>query len=353
MVRASCAVMACALVSAVALADTVTLKNGDSVSGTINRVSPDAVEVTTAYAGKVTIKREAVKTLRSEQKVLVVDPSGQTRTTYIAPVSEGAGWREVDAPVPPAPVAIAPAPPAPPVPQKAVALDLERYWLPIGPHWKNQFTLGIVNTTGNTESTNFAAEAAFNYKERPQELTLRIGGVYDQTEGTQTAGQFYIDAVYRRTLVEWDKTERWYAFAENHELYDGVKQISYRITNGAGLGYYLIKEPNFQLDLRGGPAFVCEKFFSGDTLSEPSALVGLRAAWTINERTSITEEALYTVSLKDAASYQITSETALNLKLPEIARGVGLKLAFRDDYDNASKRKQNDTRFVVALTLDF
>lgn len=347
--------VAAALACSAAMADTVILKSGDTFSGTITRISPDAVDVDTPFAGKIAVKRDTIRTLRSENKVNVVDPQGAAHATFIAPLAEGAGWREANAVAPAlAPVAVA-TPPAALPPEKVVYLDLERYYLPIGPHWKNQFVLGLVNTSGNTDSTNFSAEANFKYKESVHELTLKIGGVYDVTEGRQTAGQFYFDAVYRRTLSEWDKTERWYFFAENHDLYDAVKGISYRVTNAAGLGYYLVKSEKFNLDVRGGPAFVCEKFFDGDTESAMSALAGLRATYVFNERTSLSEDFLYTVSLADAANYQITSETALNLKMPEIARGAGLKLAFRDDYDNSAPglAKQNDTRFTVALTLDF
>ena len=63
----------------------------------------------------------------------------------------------------------------------------------------------------------------------------------------------------------------------------------------------------------------------------------------------------YTVSVQNVSRYQLTSESAMNVKLPEVARGVGMKLAFRDDYDNAAPagRKNNDTRLTLSMTLDF
>jgi putative salt-induced outer membrane protein YdiY len=184
---------------------------------------------------------------------------------------------------------------------------------------------------------------------------MKIGGVYDTTEGTQTAGLFFFDAIYRRELPEWDKSNRWYLYAENHELYDAMKELSYRITNSVGLGYNLFKDEKFTMDVRGGPAYVCSRYFGGDTESDIAALAGLRAVYTINERASISEELIYTTALTDSRRYQITSETAFNLKLPEIARGAGFKVGFRDDYDNnaAPGRKNNDTRLTFAMTFDF
>jgi putative salt-induced outer membrane protein YdiY len=346
------AVLACTPV----LADTISLKSGDNFTGTITKITPTTVEVDTTFAGKIIVKRDTIKTLRSEERVAIVGADGATTRAFIAPVAEGSGWLQQESvappPPPPAPV-VATVPPAPP--GKVYDVDLQRYYIPVGPDWKNTFSVGIVNTTGNTESTNIAAEVSFKYDVKPLEFTLKIGGVYDTTEGKQTAGQFYFDAVVRRALTEWDKDGKWYFFGENHELYDAMKDLSYRITNGAGLGYYFAKDPKgLTLDLRAGPAYVCEKFFDDSGESYISALVGLRALYVINDRFTVSQEVLYTVSLEDARSYQIMAETAALVKLPEVARGVGMKFAFRDDYDNATvAEKRNDTRLTLSLTLDF
>ncbi len=348
--------LAIAVTCTAAEADTIVLKSGESFSGTITQITPDSIDVTTSFAGLIHVKPDMVKSLRSDAKVTIV--SGETaHAAFVAPVAEPAagtkGWHEVEAAAPA--VAAAPATAPAVVPEKLYTVDLEKYFLPVGPHWKDELTLGVVNTTGNTSQSSFSGALDLNYKDTPNELALKLGGIYETTEGKQTAGQAYFDAVYRRTLVEWDKTERWYAYAENHELYDAVKAISYRITNSFGLGYYLIKNDKVTLDLRAGPAYVCQKFFSGDSESDISGLAGLRITYTVDDRTSNTEDALYTTSLQDGRIYQLTSETAVKYKLPEIAHDLGLKLAFRDDYDNATSgnTKNNDTRFTLALTFDF
>ncbi|HSV13623.1 MAG TPA: DUF481 domain-containing protein, partial [Tepidisphaeraceae bacterium] len=130
---------------------------------------------------------------------------------------------------------------------------------------------------------------------------------------------------------------------------------SLRSTTSGGLGYYIVKTEKNSIDLRAGPAFVWEKLFNGETHADASGLAGLRAVHTINDHVNLSQEILYTVAFSDTNRYQITGETALNVKLPEVARGMGLKLAFRDDYDNGTSapRKNNDTRLTLAMTLDF
>jgi len=351
------ALLALSLSTSLACADNVLLKSGDVLSGTIKQVSPETVDLDTPYAGLIHIKRDSVKTLRSDKTVTITAADGASHAAFVAPVADNSSWHEVDAPAPAVAVAAAPAPiPAPaPAPAKTFALDLERYYLPLGPHWKNQFSLGVVNTAGNTDSTNLAAEVDLNYKDSPHELNLKLGGVYDITQGVETAGQFYLDALYRRSFPQWDPAERFYLFAENHELYDHVKEISYRITNSVGAGYYFFKGERFTLDLRAGPAYVCEKLFSGDSSSDTSGLAGLRAEYKFNERITLTQDTVYTNALTYLDRYQLTSDTALNIKVPELFRGAGLKFDFRDDYDNNAPagHKNNDTRLTLAVTMDF
>ena len=354
--RFALAIASCIVSAIPARADNVILLSGDSLTGTITRVSPDTIDLTTSFAGPIKIQRASVRTLRSDAKVNIVSPQGDEHTAYVSPIGTGPGWRESAAATPPTAIAAVPAPPpSPPVNSKVYALNLEPYYLPIGPHWKNQFSVGITNTTGNTDSTAYALAAEFNYKTSPQEFTLKLASNYQTTNGVQTTDQATLDAVYRRTFPKFDKSERWYAFAENHELYDAIKDISLRSTTSFGPGYFFFKGEKFKLDGRVGPAFVYEKFFDGHSTTDLDALAGLRAEYVINARSTFSEDALYTVAVADDKRYQITSDTAYAVKLPEIAHGFGLKFDFRDDYDNAATKghKQNDTRFTLALTLDF
>ncbi|MGN6370926.1 MAG: DUF481 domain-containing protein [Phycisphaerae bacterium] len=342
-----------------AFPDTVTLKSNDTLTGTITRIAPDTIDLQTDFAGLLHIHRDKVKTLRSDDKVTIINPQGQSHAAYVSPIANAVGWKETESAAPPdalPPIAVAanPATPATAAP-KAVYLDLEPWFLPIGPHWKNQLTLGAVATSGNTDSSSLTAQATFKYEIKPEEINLKIGADYAVTSGEQTSDDAYFDAVYRRSFPQFDKSERWYAFAENHELYDAVKDISLRSTTSFGPGYYLFKGKRFNLDLRAGPAFVYERFFNHHQTTDFDGLFGLRAAYIINDRTSLTEDLLYTTAVEDSNRYQVTSDTALAFKLPEIARGAGLKLDFRDDYDNTadSGNKHNDTKFTLGLTLDF
>ena len=95
------AALSLSLLAAPALADTVTLKSSDTLTGTILRITPDTVDLKTNFAGLLHIQRDKVKTLRSDTKVTIVNPQGESHAAYVSPIPEATGWRESDAAAPP------------------------------------------------------------------------------------------------------------------------------------------------------------------------------------------------------------------------------------------------------------
>jgi putative salt-induced outer membrane protein YdiY len=337
--------------AAPASADVIALNNGDRITGTIDKITPDAVEITTPYAGKITLKPSAIRSMASTHTVGITDAAGATHNAIVGPTADNTGWKEVAA-APAHPDAIVvpyvAAPVTPPAPAPAVSL--------FGPKWQNQLALGFLNLSGNTSQTEFTGEASFHYTDKPHELTLKFDGAYGTTNGVQDNSSVSGDIVYRHELANWHPHDHWFLFGESHDLYDGIKGISFRSINAVGLGNYLWRGKKAEVDVRAGPGFLYEKYFSGDQVTNVTALAGLRATYKLSDRVILSEDFVYNTSVSDNSNYQITSITAADVKLPDVQRGFGLKVAFEDDYDNAAGgqgSKQNDTRFVVALTLDY
>ncbi|HVT83183.1 MAG TPA: DUF481 domain-containing protein, partial [Phycisphaerae bacterium] len=314
-----------ALVSA-AVADTVSLNNGDKITGTIQELNPTNVVVETPYAGKLTIDRAAIKTMHSDKEVTITSPAGERVEKFLSPAPEDKGWKETAAYVPP----------APPTPPRHTS------YLYLGPDWKNQLTLGITNTTGNDSTTSIASSLSLHYLHKPDELTIKVEGVYGLNNGTQNAGLFAETAVYRH-----DITEKLFAYLDDDVRYDAIKGISLQATGTGGLGYKLLTTSKFTLDVRGGPGVTYLKTFDGDTNVAPAGEAGLRMTYIFTDRLNATHEDTYTTSLIDTDVWRIHSETALNLKV-DVESGLGLKLSFNDDYENrpSSGRKNNDTRLM-------
>ncbi|HVX86262.1 MAG TPA: DUF481 domain-containing protein [Phycisphaerae bacterium] len=352
------------LAASSALADTVTLKNGDKITGNITEVSPRAITLSTPYAGTLKIERSAVRTLQSDHPVAVVRADGNTQERYLSPLAptqpgtqpaSGAatqaaavGWLETQTPnipptgTPPAPAVVTPVK-TPETPRRFT------HYLDFGPNWKNTLAIGAVNSAGNDETTSFNADLTLHYQKNTEELTEKFEALYGTSNGSQTAGLVDQNTVYRHDL-----TQKWYAYASDDVRYDEIKGISLQAQGSGGLGYYLFRGDRFKLDLRGGPGVEYLKTFDGKSDVAPSGEAGIRMSYAINSHLSATHETTYTTSLLDQDVWRIHSETALNYKL-DVERGLGLKLAYNDDYENqpSQGRKRNDSRVSLSLTLDF
>ncbi len=351
-----------ALASLPAFADTVTLRNGDQLTGSINEVSPAHVIVTTPYAGKLTIDRAAVRTLQSDTAVSVLRPDGSSELRYLSPTTQpviapdstaatqtaAAGWRETEAPVPP--VAGSPVATALPAPIKTDAPP-KRFsqYFDFGPDWKNTLALGAANSSGNDESTSVNGSLSLHYQKKADELSIKFESLYGTSQGQQTAGLLAQNTIYRHDL-----TSRWYSYASDDLRYDEIKGISLQAQGSGGVGYYVFKSDRFKLDVRSGPGVQYLKTFDGRSAVAPSAEAGIRIAYVVNDHLTATHETTYTTSLFDSEVWRVHSESALNYKL-DVERGMGLKFAYNDDFENrpSANRQKNDSRVSLSLTLDF
>jgi putative salt-induced outer membrane protein YdiY len=348
---ARCLLLAAAAIaggSLAARADTVGLANGDKITGTVTAVTTDHVDITTPYAGKLSLDRKQVKTIYTAEAVPVTHPDNTVSTKFISPLADGSGWTETDTVVP-APQAVVP-PPVVPVTAEAPT-EKKRFtkYLYLGPDWKNQFAVGATEIGGNTDETDVTAGLTFNYLKAPNELTIKFLAQYGKSNGVITSDLFDQGITYRRDL-----SSRWYLFGNEDARYDGLKGLSLDLSASVGPGYYLIKNDRMKLDVRVGPGYIYEKRFDGTSDSNVAGVAGLRFQYKINDRFDVSHTDDYTTSLQDDRVFTIDSETALNYKL-DIESGFGLKLAFSDLYDNTASlgHKNNDTRLVLALTLDF
>jgi putative salt-induced outer membrane protein YdiY len=321
-----------------ASADTVTLSNGDKITGTIQSVTATSVVVQTAYAGTMTIDKATVKTMQSEKAVAVTLASGQAQQLFLSPTPDGNGWQTS---------AVA-APAAPPGPPRFTS------YLDIGPDWKNQLALGALKTWGNDDTISLSGDVSFHYLHKPNELTLKFGGVYGVSkqpgkDRIQTAGLAFETAVFRHDL-----DDRLFLYVDDDARYDAVKGLSVQANASVGLGYKVIDEAKFKVDVRGGPGVTYVKYFDGTSNVAAAAEAGLRIQLILSDRATLTHEDTYVTSLEDFKQWRFHSETALNFKL-DFESGLGLKLALNDDYENqpAAGRKNNDTRVMASLTLDF
>ncbi|HVA16901.1 MAG TPA: hypothetical protein VMV59_04210, partial [Candidatus Dormibacteraeota bacterium] len=92
MMRKMCLLLFVGLLAIPALADQITLSNGDHVTGAIVKSDAKTLVIQTKYAGEVTVKWTAVTSLQSDEELYVGLSGGQV---VVGPVSMSDGKIEI------------------------------------------------------------------------------------------------------------------------------------------------------------------------------------------------------------------------------------------------------------------
>ncbi len=202
-----------------AAADTVVLKNGDRLTGTVDSIAGGRLLLVTEYAGNVPIKLDQVAEVVSEAAFDVRTSDGAVSGTFS--VANGAQQIVTDT--------------------GAVALDLgtvrsagqdKLALASLGTDWSSRADLSAIISNGNsdTESYNTLIESVLKRETVEHALSLLVSN--EKAEEERTKDQLDIDYGYKRFV-----SEKWFASGNAEYFQDRLKDIDQRITLGAGMGY--------------------------------------------------------------------------------------------------------------------
>jgi small nuclear ribonucleoprotein (snRNP)-like protein len=236
------------------LADQVTFKNGDRITGSV--VSKDAKTLTikTAVFGLVTVPWTEVETLRTDQPVTVELSSGKTvqgtlttREQKVEIAQPGTRQEVAMSEI----TAVRDA-----AEQRAYEQLLSPGW---GQLWAGAASLGFAGTQGNAETRTLTA--AFNAARVTNSdkamvylsairASAMLGPVSAQTAQAIRGGLGY----------SYNLSPRLFLNGFNDYEYDRFQNLDLRFVLGGGLGYIAWKGENGRLDLLGGAAYNRESF---------------------------------------------------------------------------------------------
>ncbi len=232
--------------SAALLADQITLKNGDVVTGHIVKKDGANLTVKTDLMGDVTIAWSSVTKITSDEPLFVKLPNGKQvhgkvstedsnlqvaapSNTATAPLAQVATIRD-------------------PAEEQKYEKSLAPGWLDL---WSGYADLGFSLARGNshtdTLTTAFNATRATNNDKTSLFLnqiysTGTVGGVTGPTA----------DAIRGGISYDHNINDRWFWSVANTDEYDTFQGLDFRFVVGGSLGYHAIKNDRTTLDLLGG-----------------------------------------------------------------------------------------------------
>lgn len=187
------------------IGDTLTINNGDILSGELVGVSGKVVTFRTDYAGSLYINQKKVDSLVTDTDftIIYVDGSKETRA-----LSSNVDVTKLD-----------------------IVRRVKTSVLVINTAWKSQLTISLAGTSGNNESQNFSMFSESSLLRSKSEQLLNVSQTRESTDTLTT-----IDLLDVKYDFRWLRESRWYNTVSVDYSYDPLNEISWRAVLGFGGG---------------------------------------------------------------------------------------------------------------------
>jgi putative salt-induced outer membrane protein len=324
------------------LADQVSLKNGDRLSGTIVESDGKTLVLHTEYAGDLTLKWDAVKGIESSEALHVELQNGKTA---IGPVTTSDDTLKVATS---SGEVVAPVSNVKALSQQAAYQKLERPSLLEG--WKGGVNAGFSLTGGNSQTTNLAIGFLADRQSLKSKLAAYANTIY-ATNNASGASSTTANTESGGIRYDRDFAPRLFAFGGADFFADALQGLNLRSVFGGGLGFHAIKNDNTTLDFLGGLNYTRESY---TTLHRNlvALTLGEELMHKFRKNTVLNERLYFFPDLNSAGNYRGTFDFA---SVTKISKWFGWQNSFEDVYvsNPPAGKKKNDIILTTGLNVSF
>lgn len=211
--------------------------------------------------------------------------------------------------------------------------------------WGGDAALGLLTTSGNSESSTLNAKFELVYRNAPFRNTFSASAINGEQENIRTTERYTAS-----DKLEADFTERDYVFAAadyEKDLYGGVRE---RTSEALGYGRHILLGPVHTLDADlGVGARQTEAQITGERSNDVIGLGSVKYRWTLSDTSSFGQ----TVKVESGQSNTFT-ESVTELKLSVIGNVfAGVSFTARNNSDVPAGTRKTDTFTAVNLSYRF
>ncbi len=297
---------------------TITLTNGDRLSGRFVAVNAERLQIETSYAGQISIRIREITAWQAFSDKL------RQQLAAFLPLKDKMHFVEArKAPAqPPPPQATKPAP------------------------WQRAINFAYTLTRGNVDLSDLSVAFSLSRKHGSRRLMLSSFGRYGVRNGAEVAHLLSGTLRYERTLAKQP------VFTETSFEIDRMKRLDYRFTENVGLTYPALKGEGPTLSFDFGTGLTHEVYSTGLKRTTASSLVRATASQKLNGRTQFQQQLTLFSDLFDLDGYRLQAEASVTTP---ITRHIALRVAGLNRYDHRPKgsAKPNDFSLLTGLSFNF
>ncbi len=304
-------------------ADSLTLKNGDHLTGTITALDNQEITLKTDAAGEIKVKWTAVQELTCDKPLYVVTPDKNTITGTVA--FDGANLvvhttTAGDVDVPLAQITVV-----------RSGEEQQAYEKSLHPRliddWTGAVNIGFALARGNSDTTNLNTAVAADRKTLSDEVTLSGSSIYSTSGGSTTGVPGGVTANEILGAAAYDRNfgKRTFVFVSGDFTHDALQDLDLRAIYSGGLGWHAINTPKTTLNALLGINYTRESYSSGASTANPTGisvdrnLPGITAGENFMHKfganTVFTETFDFYPDLSDIDQYRFSLDAALVTKI--------------------------------------
>ncbi len=317
------------------LADEVTMKNGDVITGKILTLKEGKLTMKTPYNESLEIDWASIQKIRSEEpeEVILAD---ETRLKGTLQVTEEGTLQVVTESAGPVPIGDL---------SLITGMNLPK---PPAVTYTGNVEAGVSYLTGNTETTSGNLSGLFVARSKRQRFTLRGNWYYAENDNVVSAREAGGSVKY-----DFFVTEKVYVYANALFLYNPFKDLNLRSTFGGGAGYQFFEDDRKTLGAELGVSYVDENF----RVAPDDSYTGGR--WSVNFNYWIIEKKIDLFhyqegyfSLEDFADMNLLTQQGLRFT---VVKDFFTSFQANVSYDNKPSPgfKKTDTALIFGLGYNF
>jgi putative salt-induced outer membrane protein YdiY len=356
-----------AIFSPAIFADTVSLKNGDRLTGTIEKSDGKTLVLKTEFAGEITMQWSAVDTINSSEPLHVGISGGQmvtgpvaTRDGQIQVTTTSAGV--VSTSKDSVEVIRSDAE------QAAYDATIERLRHPhLGDFWSGTLDTGLSLTRGNSSTLSYTLSGRAVRATDRDKITVYTTAVYGKTD-TPPPSQVIAHQFTGGVRADINVNPRWFAFAGTDFNSNALQHLDLQNVITGGFGAHIIKTKTAQFDVFAGAGYN-QEFFSAFLEANPTpppatitvaavtqknaeANVGEEFDAKLGSRSTFSETFNYFPNLSGPSGYRYTFNTVLSTA---ISKWLGWQFSLADNYlsNPPDGILKNDLLLSTGLRLTF
>lgn len=333
------------LTAAAASADTVVMKNGDHLTGTVEKSDGKVLTIKTEY-GEIAVPWPAIKEISTDAKIYV--DTADKKTLVGTAKTEGDKLVITPASGPSATVALTDV--------KAVRSQAEedkhqqQLHGTLLQNWAGGASLGLGLARGNSETTNLSTGFNAVRSGEHDKILLYEASIYSSDRSMSnpvTANDIRGGAAYQR-----DVTPRFFGFVSGDWEYNGPQELDLRSIYSFGVGVHAIKKDTTDLDLLAGINYTKESYSTGVDRNLGGLTLGDVYMHKFGKSTTLNQDFYVYPDLTDTGNYRMAFDLAV---VTQIHKWLGWQTTASDRYlsNPIPGTRSNDLILTTGINVAF